>query len=61
MLRLVAQGLTNREIAERLSITRKTAANHVEHVYAKIGATNRARAALFTMKHGLMSDWATAG
>lgn len=60
VLRLVTLGLSNREIAERLTITRKTAGNHVEHVYAKIGASNRARAALFAMKHGLMSDLATA-
>ena len=58
VLRLVTHGLSNREIAERLTITRKTAGNHVEHVYAKIGASNRARAALFAMKHGLMSDFA---
>ncbi|MDF3039160.1 MAG: transcriptional regulator, LuxR family, partial [Thermomicrobiales bacterium] len=56
VLRLAACGLSNREIAERLSISRKTASNHVEHVYAKIGASNRARAALFAMQHGLMSD-----
>jgi DNA-binding NarL/FixJ family response regulator len=58
VLRLVTHGLSNREIAERLTITRKTAGNHVEHVYAKIGASNRARAALFAMQHGLMSDFA---
>jgi HD-GYP domain-containing protein (c-di-GMP phosphodiesterase class II) len=56
VLRLAACGLSNREIAERLSISRKTAGNHVEHVYAKIGASNRARAALFAMTHGLMTD-----
>jgi DNA-binding CsgD family transcriptional regulator len=56
VLRLVTYGLSNREIAERLSISRKTASNHVEHVYTKIGASNRARAALFAMKHGLMTD-----
>jgi HD-GYP domain-containing protein (c-di-GMP phosphodiesterase class II) len=56
VLRLVTRGLSNREIADQLTITRKTAGNHVEHVYAKIGASNRARAALFAMKHGLMSD-----
>jgi HD-GYP domain-containing protein (c-di-GMP phosphodiesterase class II) len=60
VLKLVTLGLSNREIAERLTITRKTAGNHVEHVYAKIGASNRARAALFAMKHGLMSDFAPA-
>ena len=56
MLRLVTSGFSNREIAERLTITRKTAGNHVQHIYEKIGATNRARAALFAMKHGLMTD-----
>jgi DNA-binding NarL/FixJ family response regulator len=61
VLRLVTHGLSTREIAERLIITRKTAANHVEHVYAKIGVSNRARAALFAMQHGLMSDFAPPG
>jgi HD-GYP domain-containing protein (c-di-GMP phosphodiesterase class II) len=56
VLRLVTRGYSNREIAEQLTITRKTAGNHVQHIYDKIGATNRARAALFAMKHGLMSD-----
>lgn len=56
VLRLVARGFSNREIAERLVISRKTAGNHVEHIYSKIGATNRARAALFAMRHGLMAD-----
>lgn len=56
VLRLVTRGYSNREIAERLQITRKTAGNHVEHIYTKIGVTNRARAAFFAMKHGLMND-----
>jgi DNA-binding CsgD family transcriptional regulator len=56
VLRLVACGLSTREIADALVISRKTAANHVEHIYAKIGASNRARAALFAMQHGLMTD-----
>jgi HD-GYP domain-containing protein (c-di-GMP phosphodiesterase class II) len=56
VLRLVTRGYSNREIAAALSITRKTAGNHVQHIYEKIGATNRARAALYAMKHGLMSD-----
>jgi HD-GYP domain-containing protein (c-di-GMP phosphodiesterase class II) len=56
VLKLVTYGLSTREIAEQLTISRKTASNHIEHVYAKIGATNRARAALFAMKHGLMLD-----
>jgi DNA-binding CsgD family transcriptional regulator len=56
VLRLLARGLSNKEIAELLVISRKTAGSHVEHIYAKIGASNRARASLFAMKHGLMLD-----
>ena len=55
MLRLLARGLSNKEIAEQLVISRKTAGSHVEHIYAKIGVSNRARASLFAMKHGLMT------
>ena len=43
VLTLVARGLSNKEIAERLVISPKTVANHIEHIYAKIGASNRAR------------------
>ena len=37
-------------------ISRKTASNHIEHIYTKIGATNRALASLFAAKHGLIAD-----
>ena len=56
VLRLVARGLSHKQIAEQLVISRKTASNHVEHIYTKIGASNRAMAALFAMRHGLMND-----
>jgi len=55
VLRLAARGLPNHEIATRLGISRKTAGNHVEHIYAKIGVSNRARASLFAVQHGLMA------
>jgi HD-GYP domain-containing protein (c-di-GMP phosphodiesterase class II) len=55
VLRLAAQGLSTREIAEQLSIAPKTAGNHIEHIYSKIGATNRAEASLFAVQHGLFS------
>jgi HD-GYP domain-containing protein (c-di-GMP phosphodiesterase class II) len=55
VLRLLVRGLSNKEIAERLVISRRTAGSHVEHIYAKIGVTNRALASLFAMKHGLMT------
>jgi HD-GYP domain-containing protein (c-di-GMP phosphodiesterase class II) len=56
VLRLIARGFSNKEIADRLIISPKTAGNHVEHIYTKIGASNRARAALFAMRHGLMAE-----
>ncbi len=54
VLRLIARGLSTKQVADRLVISRKTVANHVEHIYAKIGTTNRASAALFATQHGLL-------
>ena len=54
VLRLLVRGLSNKEIAEQLVISRRTAGSHVEHIYAKIGVSNRARASLFAVKHGLI-------
>ena len=56
VLILLAQGLSNKQIAERLVITPKTAGNHVEHIYAKIGASSRAAAAMFAVQHGLLPE-----
>jgi len=55
VLRLLVRGLSNKEIAEQLVISRKTAGSHVEHIYSKIGVSNRAQASLFAIKHGLMT------
>jgi HD-GYP domain-containing protein (c-di-GMP phosphodiesterase class II) len=56
VLRLLARGLSNREIAERLVISPKTVGNHAEHIYGKIGCSNRAAAGLFAMRHGLLPE-----
>jgi HD-GYP domain-containing protein (c-di-GMP phosphodiesterase class II) len=56
VLRLLARGMSSREIATRLVISPKTARNHIEHIYAKIGASSRAAASLYAMQHGLLSD-----
>jgi HD-GYP domain-containing protein (c-di-GMP phosphodiesterase class II) len=56
VLRLLARGLSNKEIAGRLVISPKTVANHVEHIYAKIDASSRTRASLFAMQHGLLPE-----
>jgi HD-GYP domain-containing protein (c-di-GMP phosphodiesterase class II) len=56
VLRLLARGMSTKQIAQRLFIAPKTAANHIEHVYAKIEATNRATASLFAVQHGLLPE-----
>jgi HD-GYP domain-containing protein (c-di-GMP phosphodiesterase class II) len=55
VLRLVSRGLSSKEIARRLVISPKTARNHIEHIYAKIGASSRVNASLFAMQHGLLA------
>jgi DNA-binding CsgD family transcriptional regulator len=54
VLRLVAAGLSNRQIGERLRVSPRTAEHHVQHVYSKIGLSSRAAAALFAMEHDLL-------
>jgi HD-GYP domain-containing protein (c-di-GMP phosphodiesterase class II) len=54
VLRLLALGMSSKEIAARLVISPKTARNHIEHIYAKTGATSRVTASLFAMQHGLL-------
>ena len=56
VLQCLARGLSNKDIAKRLVISPKTVGNHIEHVYTKIGATNRAAASLYAMKQGLLPE-----
>jgi DNA-binding CsgD family transcriptional regulator len=56
VLRLLARGLSNKAIAERLVISPKTVGNHVEHIYTKIDASTRAAASLFAVRHGLLPE-----
>lgn len=53
VLRLLARGLTNKEIAIELDISTKTAGHHVQHVLEKLGVTTRAAATMIAMKTGL--------
>jgi HD-GYP domain-containing protein (c-di-GMP phosphodiesterase class II) len=56
VLRLVSRGLSSKEIAARLVISPKTARNHIEHIYVKIGVSTRSGASLFALQHGLLPD-----
>jgi ATP/maltotriose-dependent transcriptional regulator MalT len=51
VLRLLGGGLTNREIAERLFISPKTAEHHASRIYAKLGVTTRSEAAAYAALH----------
>ncbi len=53
VLELVTEGITNGEIADRLFITRKTAAVHVTHILDKLGVANRVGAAMVGARVGL--------
>jgi DNA-binding CsgD family transcriptional regulator len=50
--RLVAEGCSNAEIAKRLFLSQRTAANHVGNILAKLDLTNRAQIARWAAEHG---------
>jgi HD-GYP domain-containing protein (c-di-GMP phosphodiesterase class II)/DNA-binding CsgD family transcriptional regulator len=54
VLRLLARGRSNKEIASKLGISPRTAQHHVIHIYRKIDLNSRAGAALFATEHGLL-------
>jgi HD-GYP domain-containing protein (c-di-GMP phosphodiesterase class II) len=56
VVRLVAAGCSNPEIATHLVISRRTAEHHVQHIYAKVGVSSRAGLALFAHEHDLISE-----
>jgi DNA-binding NarL/FixJ family response regulator len=54
ILRLVAQGLSNREIGAKLLISEHTAANHIRSILRKTGCANRTEAASYAHRHALV-------
>jgi DNA-binding NarL/FixJ family response regulator len=53
VLQLIAEGLTNAEIADTLVVSAATVKSHVNHIFAKIGARDRAQAVVYAYAHGL--------
>ena len=53
IIRLIAQGLSNRDIGRRLVLSEKTIKNHVSHIFAKIHCTARSQAAVHAIRIGL--------
>ena len=56
VVELIAQGKTNKEIAEALIIAEKTARNHVSRILTKLGLTRRSQAAAWAIKAGLYDE-----
>jgi DNA-binding NarL/FixJ family response regulator len=54
VIRLIAAGRTDQEIADRLVIAVRTVTTHVGNILNKTGAANRAEAASFAVRHGLV-------
>ncbi len=54
VLRLVAAGKTDRDIAEELVIAESTVRRHVSNIYAKVGTNNRVEAATYATRHELV-------
>ncbi|MCP3802993.1 AAA family ATPase [Allokutzneria sp. A3M-2-11 16] len=54
--RLVAEGLSNSEIAERLFLSRRTVTTHLQHAYARLGVSSRAALTHYVMENGLLDS-----
>jgi DNA-binding NarL/FixJ family response regulator len=53
ILSLLANGLDNTAIAERLTVTKRTVQNHISNIYGKLGVASRTEAMLYAIRHGL--------
>jgi NarL family two-component system response regulator LiaR len=53
VLKLIAQGLTNQEIAQQMTISKRTVTTHVSSILSKLHVANRTQAALYALREGL--------
>lgn len=53
VLKLIASGMSNKEIARQLSMTERTVKGHVSNILGKLGLQDRTQAALYAVRHGL--------
>lgn len=56
VLRLIAQGRNNHEIAARLVVTEATVKTHINNIFSKVGLRDRAQAVVYAITHGLAGD-----
>ena len=56
VLRLIAQGLKNREISEKLVISEKTVGNHISNIFVKLQVNDRSQAIVRALRGGLVND-----
>lgn len=55
VLKLLAEGLFNKEIAKRLAISERTVKNHISSIFKKIGVVDRTQAAVFAIRNGVIN------
>ena len=55
VLKLIAEGLFNKEIASKLDISERTVKNHVSNIFKKIDVSDRTQAAVFAIKNNLVN------
>jgi DNA-binding CsgD family transcriptional regulator len=60
VLSLVAQGMSNREVADALVLSEKTVARHLANIFTKLGVSSRTAAAAFAYEHGLVVSTASS-
>lgn len=54
LLRAIAQGMSNKDIAELMNISERTVKNHVSHIFKKINVEDRTQAAVFAIKNDII-------